>query len=97
MNFKYSSMLAACLITATPHVTYAASLRCHGNIISAGVTEQQLIEACGNPTSRKGPEWIYETPGSIPVVVTLGNGVVMFISDVDEAGASSTSPLGDPP
>jgi hypothetical protein len=97
MNLKYRFITAAMLISAAPLVTSAGSLECHGNIISPGVTEAQLLEACGNPTSRNGANWIYETPGSLPLVVTFGNGVVMFIRDADGDLDSSTSPLGDHP
>ena len=97
MNTNYRSILAAILISAAPLVTYAGSLECHGNIISQGDTEQQLLDTCGNPTSRDGTDWLYEMPGSLPVVVTTGNGVVMFIRDADEVKASSTNPLGDRP
>ena len=97
MNPGYRSILVAISISATPLVTYAESLECHGDIVSQGDTEEQLLEACGNPTSRDGADWLYETPGSIPVMVTIGNGVVMFIRDADEAKASTTHPYGDRP
>lgn len=92
------SILTAILISAAPLTSYAGSLECQGNIISTGVTEAQLLEACGEPTSRDGANWRYETPGSLPMVVTFGNGVAMFIRDADADGLdSSASPLGDPP
>jgi len=97
MNQNYRSILAAILISSAPLVTYAESLECHGDIVSQGDTEEQLLEACGNPTSRDGADWLYEMPGSIPVIVTIGNGVVMFIRDADEAKASTTHPYGDRP
>jgi hypothetical protein len=97
MNPNYRSILIAILISAAPLVTYAESLECHGDIVSQGDTEEQLLDACGNPTSRDGADWLYEMPGSIPVIVTIGNGVVMFIRDADEAKASTTHPYGDRP
>jgi hypothetical protein len=96
MNRTGHSILAATLISIAPLVSYAASLECQGNIISPGITEAQLLKACGDPTSRNGADWIYKLPGSIPVVVTLGNGVVMFIRDADNETAPA-SPLGDTP
>ncbi len=97
MNPNYRSILVAISISAAPLVTYAGSLECHGDIVSQGNTEEQLLEACGNPTSRDGADWLYKMPGSIPVMVTIGNGVVMFIRDADEAKASTTNPYGDHP
>jgi hypothetical protein len=97
MNPNYRSILVAISISAAPLVTYAGSLECHGDIVSQGDTEEQLLQACGNPTSRDGADWLYEMPGSIPVVVSIGNGVVMFIRDADEANASTTNPYGDHP
>ena len=97
MHPNYRSILVAISISAAPLVTYAGSLECHGDIVSQGDTEEQLLEACGNPTSRDGADWLYKMPGSIPVMVTIGNGVVMFIRDADEAKASTTNPYGDHP
>jgi len=97
MNTYDRSILAAILISAAPLVSYAGSLECQGNIISTGVTETQLLEACGEPTSRNGANWRYDMPGSLPMVVTFGNGVVMFIREADDELDSSASPLGDPP
>jgi len=56
MNPNYRSILAAILILAAPLVTYAESLRCGSDIISPGDTEQQLLDACGNPISREGAD-----------------------------------------
>lgn len=91
--------LAAILIAAAPLVSHAGSLECQGNIVSPGVTEAQLLKACGEPTSRDGANWRYEIPGSLPMVVTFGNGVAMFIREAedDDGLGSSASPLGDPP
>jgi len=97
MNTNCRSILAIVLMLFAPFLSYAGSLECQGNFISPGLTMQQLLEACGEPASRKGADWIYKKPGSIPVVVTFGNGVAMFIRDLDEASKDSTSPLGDHP
>ena len=98
MNTYDRSILAAIFISAAPLVSFAGSLECQGNIISTGVTEAQLLEACGEPTSRNGANWTYERAGSLPMVVTFGNGVAMFIREADDDGLdSSSSPLGDPP
>jgi len=97
MNPIYRRIMAAVLISAAPFVAYAESLRCDGDIISPGDTEQQLLDACGNPTSREGADWLYEMPGSLPVVVTIGRGVVTFIRNRDESDAFTKHPLGDRP
>ena len=89
--------MAAGVIMLVPLAAYGGSLECHGTIVSPGDTEKQLVETCGNPTSRNGADWTYAVAGSQPVLVTLGNGVVMFIRDVDEASESAESPLGDHP
>ena len=97
MNQNYRSILAAILISSAPNVTYAESLRCHGDIISRGDTEQQLLDACGNPISRKGADLLYEMPGSLPVVVTIGGRVVTFIRNREESDAFTKHPSGDRP
>jgi len=96
MTLIYRSILATILIFATPHVTYADSLRCGGKIISSGTTVQQLLKACGNPTSRSGDDWLYEQKGSFPLVVTIERGVVTFIRNLEESGAFR-HPYGDRP
>ena len=95
MNHKHWSMMLLLLMPVMSPV-HAVSLECNGNIVSTGITEEQLLNSCGEPTSRNGANWIYHTPGSIPIMVTFGNGVVMFIRDV-ESEDSPTSPLGDHP
>jgi len=93
MNFKYWSMV---LLISMSSSVYAVSLECQGDIISSGVTEAQLLEACGEPTSRNGANWIYHMPGSLPILVTFGNGVVIFIRDVESEDYPAT-PTGDHP
>lgn len=97
MKLKFHSILSAVLIAATPLSVPAGSLECQGNIISPGVTEAELLQACGEPTSRNGAEWIYKMPGDFPMVVTFGiDGVVSFIRDATDLD-SPASPLGDSP
>ena len=94
MNLKFRSVLRAIVVSAAPLLAQAGSLECQGNIISPGITEDELVAACGDPTSRNGADWIYQMPGSLPMVVTMGNGVVMFIRDATDLD-SPASPLGD--
>jgi hypothetical protein len=98
MNRYYQSIFAASFVFAAPLEAHADSLRCHGEIIDPGVTEQELLDTCGNPTKREGADWLYEIAGSSPMVVTIGNGVVMFIRCLYESDAGfGTQPLGDRP
>ena len=96
MNPKYWSVMLLFLVSVMTSSVYAVSLECNGNIVSAGVTEEQLLDTCGEPTSRNGANWVYHKPGSIPILVTFGNGIVMFIRDVDSEN-DPASPLGDHP
>lgn len=96
MNLKCWSMMLLILVSVMSSSVYAVSLECNGNIVSTGITEEQLLNTCGEPTSRNGANWVYRMPGSIPIMVTFGNGVVMFIRDV-ESEDSPASPLGDHP
>lgn len=97
MKLGYGSTLAGFVFWSLVPVTQAAPLECQGTIVSQGDSEQQLLDACGEPTSRHGSEWRYEIAGSLPQVVTVGNGMVMFIRDADEVPDASESPLGDRP
>jgi len=96
MNLKYGSMMLLILVSVMSPSVYAVSLECNGNIVSAGITEEQLLNICGEPTSRNGANWIYHMLGSLPVMVTFGNGVAMFIRDV-ESENSPAAPFGDHP
>ena len=96
MNLKCWSMMVLILVSVMSSSVYAVSLECNGNIVSTGITEEQLLNACGEPTSRNGANWVYRKPGSIPILVTFGNGVVIFIRDV-ESEDFPASPLGDHP
>jgi sugar/nucleoside kinase (ribokinase family) len=97
MNLKFHTVLSVILVAAGPPAALAGSLECQGNIISPGITEAELLEACGEPTSRDGAEWLYKMPGDLPMVVTFGNdGVVTFIRDATDLD-SPASPLGDSP
>ena len=96
MNLRYGLFLAGITLSGAPMVTHAGTLECQGTIISEGDTEQQLLDACGEPTSRQGANWQYDIPGSLPVVVTLGEGLIMFIRDAGEVDPSGSA-LGDHP
>ena len=58
MNRKLPSVLSALLVAVAPLSALAGSLTCQDNIISPGVTIEQLLEACGEPASRNGADWI---------------------------------------
>jgi len=96
MRHKYLSMMLFTLVSVTSSAVYAESLECNGNIVSRGITEEQLLDTCGEPTSRNGVNWIYHMSGSIPILVTFGDGVVILIRDV-EPEDNPASPLGDHP
>ena len=98
MNLKCWSTMLLILVSVMSLPVYAASLECNGNIISAGITGEELLNACGEPTSRYGANWVYHMSGSIPVMVTFGNGVAMFIRDVESEDSDSPSaPFGAHP
>lgn len=97
MNLKFSAFLPATLLAAATHAVVAGSLECQGNIISPGITRTELLQACGEPASRNGSEWIYKMPGDFPMVVSFGiDDVVTFIRDATDLDSPAT-PLGDAP
>ena len=97
MSFTYRLALAAIATCSAAPVARAASMECQGTIVAEGDSEQRLLDVCGDPTSRRGAQWRYEVEGSLPMVVTIGNGTVMFIRDADEVPDATGSPLGDRP
>jgi hypothetical protein len=96
MHQKIRASLSAVLLSAAPLVVQAGSLQCQDNIISPGASVKQLLAQCGDPTSRNGDEWVYQMPGSLPMVVTVGNGVVLDIEDATALDVNPSSP-GDSP
>ena len=97
MRFNYLFILCVWSTAVMSPTLYAGSLECKGKIISPGDTQEQVLEACGSPTSRQGANWIYETPGSLPMVVTFQGGVAAFIRDVEPEDTPGASPLGARP
>jgi hypothetical protein len=94
MKLRKLLNVAIVSLCAAPLVGHADDLECQGTIIAQGDTVQHLLELCGEPKSRDGSDWLYEIPGSLSLVVTIGDGVVMFVRDAD-SGPDSASPLGD--
>jgi hypothetical protein len=72
---------------------------CGDVIISQGDSQEKLLKACGEPTSRNGngSRWVYEREGSLPMIVTLANGIIQFIEAGQEEGLGEASPFGDRP
>ncbi len=96
MKLKRYSILPVVLFAALP-AALAGSLECQGNFISPGISEAELLQACGEPTSRNGAQWIYKMPGDLPMVVTFGvDGVVTFVRDATDLDMPA-APLGDAP
>lgn len=97
MNMKLHTALYSILIATAPLVARAGSLECQGNIISPGITEAQLLAACGEPVSRNGAEWRYQMPGDLPMIVVTGvDGEVIMIKDATDLDTPA-APLGDTP
>ena len=99
MKPKYRTIPLAVLLSVAAGPGFADPLECQGTIISPGDNVAQLLQVCGEPTSRDGIKWIYDRPGDLPVLVTVGNdeGVIMAIGDVNPALDSASEPLGDHP
>ena len=98
MKKPFRSILAFVLVSALSVSAYADSMKCKGKIIKRGMTEATLLKYCGSPTSVEGNDWLYEKPGSIPLVVTINRGVVAFIRSLEESDAGfGNHPYGDRP
>ena len=70
----------------------ADSMYCNGNIVSSGDTWETVLKNCGEPTSRNGDQWIYQSPdqSSLSKVVTFSNGHVDTIRDGNFPGFQNT-------
>jgi hypothetical protein len=79
------------LFTATASVN-ADTMECDGNLVSPGDTMQTVLQNCGEPSSRNGDQWIYQsqdqdTPSNI---VTFSGGLVDSISVGNFPGFQNT-------
>lgn len=100
MCYSFDAMkqlLLATLLTLTLSSVSAEPMQCGDNLVSPDDTKAQVIERCGEPTSREGETWTYQHQNEIPKIITFGRGVVMFIEDGQLKGFENTSPLGDHP
>lgn len=59
MDLKCWSMILLILVSVMSSSVHAVSLECNGNIVSVGISEEQLLDACGEPTSRNGANWVF--------------------------------------
>ena len=63
-----STLLWTSLFLAVP-VAMAGSMMCGGTVIQDGqpqpVTAEQVLAACGEPTSREFGQWVYAPPGEL--------------------------------
>ena len=90
------TILAATLILTAPSLVNADSMECDGNLVSSGDTQATVLENCGEPTSRDGDRWIYQSQESLAKIVTFGGGVVLTITDGNFPGFQNT-PFEDRP
>ena len=68
----------------------AASMECNGNLVSPGDSQATVLENCGEPTSRAGDQWTYQTDDSMSKIVTFGGGVVLTIKEGNFPGFQNT-------
>lgn len=63
-----STILWAALALGTTAVV-AESMMCGGTVIQDGlpepVTAEQVLAACGEPTTRESGQWVYAQPGEL--------------------------------
>jgi hypothetical protein len=68
----------------------ADSMQCNDNLVSTGDTQATVLKSCGEPTSRNGDQWIYQTDNQLSKIVTFGGGVVLTITDGNFSGFNNT-------
>jgi hypothetical protein len=56
------------------------AIECGTDLVAVGDSESELLQKCGEPTSRNGNQWTYDQgPNSLLKIVTVGNGKVISI------------------
>ena len=76
---------AVLLLPSIPELAFGSeSMRCGRHIITSGMrtgaTQYEVLKKCGEPQSRIGLTWVYDSPGAAPRQITFdGTGRVMRI------------------
>lgn len=91
-------VIAVILPMLLPINSSADSMQCNGNVIASGDTVQTVLQNCGEPTARKGNQWIYQSPNqdNLSNLVTFTGGVVDSIRAGNFPGFQNT-PFEDEP
>jgi hypothetical protein len=84
------TLITVTLLLTAATVAVADSMECDGNLVSSGDTQASVLENCGEPTSRDGDRWTYQSGESLSKIVTFGGGVVLTISDGNFPGFQDT-------
>ncbi len=66
---KLASMILCTALALGARAVVAESMMCGGTVIQDGlpdpVTEEQVLAACGEPTTREFGQWVYAPPGEL--------------------------------
>jgi hypothetical protein len=91
-------VIAVILPLLLPINANADSMQCNGNVISSGDTVQTVLQNCGEPTSRNGNQWVYQSSDqdNLSNIVTFTGGVVDSIRAGNFPGFQNT-PFEDAP
>ncbi len=64
-----SSTVLLITLTLSAPAALAGSMMCGGTVIEDGqpepVTAEQIVAACGEPTSKEFGQWVYAQPGEL--------------------------------
>ncbi len=70
--------LWAIIMLSAPTLAVEGFMRCGNHLISGedieGPTKAEVLEKCGEPTSREGDMWVYEEPGKPTRVLHFDGG-----------------------
>lgn len=74
-----TTFLMLLLGTLAMHQACADSLRCGTHLVDVGDSEDELLDRCGEPSTREGNRWVYERPGELKMIIRVGERVVQSI------------------
>ena len=98
MNRNHYFILVIILVMTGFRVVHADSMSCGDVFISAGDTQAQVREQCGEPALVRENQWYYSPPGSLTTVISFGGGIVQSIDEGELPGPDDTeSFIGDQP
>ena len=72
MHTRYAQLaLTILLLLVTAAAVGTDSFRCGTHVISEGLAQRKVLQYCGEPTEKRGDEWVYDWGPERQVMVVV--------------------------